>query len=67
VLVENLENGRSLRVRINDRGPYAKGRILHLSRAAADELGIIGDGEAQVRIRPLDVSSNAEEARKRAG
>ena len=57
VLVENLENGRAANVRITDRGPYAKGRILDLSREAADKLGILQEGEAKVRIQPLESPS----------
>jgi rare lipoprotein A len=50
VIVTNLENQRSVRVRINDRGPYVKGRILDLSAAAARSLGIRMDGVAQIRL-----------------
>jgi peptidoglycan lytic transglycosylase len=57
VLVENMENGQTAHVRVNDRGPYAKGRILDLSREAADELGIVRKGEATVRIQPLKLPS----------
>ena len=48
--VVNLGNGREARVRINDRGPFARGRILDLSRAAAEKVGMIGPGTARVRI-----------------
>ena len=48
--VTNLDNGRSVRVRINDRGPFLKGRILDLSQEAARQLGVIGPGVARVRI-----------------
>ena len=51
--VTNLDNGRSARVRLNDRGPFASGRILDLSRAAALELGFLGRGTARVRVRYL--------------
>jgi rare lipoprotein A len=44
-------------VTINDRGPFAPGRIIDLSRAAADELGILESGLAQVRIELLQVST----------
>src|SRR5262249_24822490 len=47
---KNLENGKALRVRINDRGPFVRGRIVDLSRAAARELGVIGPGTASVRL-----------------
>ncbi|HVB79584.1 MAG TPA: septal ring lytic transglycosylase RlpA family protein [Candidatus Binataceae bacterium] len=50
VRVTNLENGRSVVVRINDRGPYIAGRIIDLSRAAARALGMKKDGLARVRI-----------------
>jgi rare lipoprotein A len=48
--VVNLENGRRVRVRVNDRGPYAKGRILDLSRGAAARLGMLDKGVARVRL-----------------
>ena len=51
--VTNLENGRSVVVRINDRGPFKPGRIVDLSRAAADRIGMIGSGTAPVRIEVL--------------
>jgi rare lipoprotein A len=50
VLVRNLDNDRTVTVRINDRGPFVKGRILDLSRAAARELAMIGPGTARVRL-----------------
>ncbi|GIV53502.1 MAG: hypothetical protein KatS3mg039_0020 [Candidatus Kapaibacterium sp.] len=50
VKVTNLQNQRSVVVRINDRGPFVSGRILDLSRAAAEQLGMIGTGLAQVEI-----------------
>jgi rare lipoprotein A (peptidoglycan hydrolase) len=49
-LVTNLQNGRSVEVRINDRGPFAKGRKIDLSHAAANALGILNPGTARVRI-----------------
>lgn len=52
--VKNLENGRTVVVRINDRGPFAKNRIIDLSEKAAQQLGMIDDGVARVRIVPLD-------------
>ena len=51
VEVTNLSNGRRIRVRVNDRGPFVDGRILDLSRAAAGELGFAGQGLARVRVR----------------
>ena len=57
--VTNLANNRTVLVRINDRGPYARGRIIDLSNGAARALGVITHGIAQVRVRtagpaPLD-------------
>lgn len=54
VRVTNLGNDRSVVVRINDRGPHARGRVIDLSRAAAQRLGMIDDGTARVRIQRLD-------------
>ena len=51
--VTNLENGRSILVRVNDRGPFVDDRIIDLSRAAATELDYIGAGLARVRVRYL--------------
>ena len=51
VEVENLENGRKLAVRLNDRGPFVDDRIIDLSEAAAKELGFQGKGLAKVRVR----------------
>ncbi|HEX3863961.1 MAG TPA: septal ring lytic transglycosylase RlpA family protein [Stellaceae bacterium] len=53
VEVTNLQNGRSLRVRVNDRGPFVDGRIIDLSRRAAQLLGYEGRGTAPVRVRVL--------------
>lgn len=51
VEVTNLHNNRSVIVRINDRGPHIKGRIIDLSRAAAKSLGIVSRGIANVKLR----------------
>ena len=48
--VENLENGRSVRVRVNDRGPFVRGRLLDLSQAAARALDFVERGVARVRL-----------------
>ncbi len=53
VEVTNLANGRRLRVRVNDRGPFVRGRILDLSREGARELGFYDQGSARVRVRYL--------------
>lgn len=50
VRVTNLENGKSLRLRVNDRGPYARGRIIDVSRRAAELLGFQRNGTARVRV-----------------
>jgi rare lipoprotein A len=52
VRVTNIHNGRSVSVRINDRGPYGRGRIIDVSYAAARELGMIGSGTARVSVEP---------------
>lgn len=51
VEVTNLDNGRKLRVRVNDRGPFAANRIIDLSEAAAEALGFKRQGLARVRVR----------------
>ncbi|MCC6763388.1 MAG: septal ring lytic transglycosylase RlpA family protein [Deltaproteobacteria bacterium] len=60
--VTNLENGKSVEVLINDRGPFAKGRIIDLSYGAAREIGMIGPGTARVRVdvvaRPANGASH---------
>lgn len=53
VRVTNARNGRQVVVRINDRGPFVKGRIIDLSRAAATLLGMLDDGTAPVRLELL--------------
>lgn len=53
VNVVNLKNGRQVAVRINDRGPHRKGRIIDLSHAAAKQLGMLKDGVARVEISSL--------------
>ena len=52
VQVENLDNGRTVTVRVNDRGPFVGERIIDVSKAAAKGLGTILDGVATVRISP---------------
>lgn len=51
VKVTNMANGRSVKVHINDRGPFVDGRIIDLSRKAARRLGMISTGVAPVEIR----------------
>lgn len=53
VKVENLENGKSVVVRVNDRGPYSKGRIIDLTEVAARRLDMLDKGTARVRVSVL--------------
>jgi rare lipoprotein A len=53
VRVTNLENGRSIVVRVNDRGPFHDNRIIDLSKAAAQKINMIGKGTARVRVEYL--------------
>ncbi|WP_207877694.1 septal ring lytic transglycosylase RlpA family protein [Pseudomonas sp. 32_A] len=53
VRVTNLANQRSVVVRINDRGPHTRGRLIDLSRAAAEKIGMIRSGTARVRLQGL--------------
>jgi rare lipoprotein A len=59
VEVTNLENGRSVEVRINDRGPYVEGRVIDLTQAAARELGFLGRGTTRVRLKVLSAGDHA--------
>lgn len=61
VQVTNLENGRTINVRVNDRGPFAHGRVIDVSRRAAQLLGFARKGTAKVRVRIL-----ADESRQLA-
>jgi rare lipoprotein A len=54
VLVTNLSNGRSVTVTITDRGPFARGRVIDVSRRAARELHFLRDGTARVRLEVLE-------------
>lgn len=62
VEVTALDTGRSIIVRVNDRGPFARGRLIDLSRGAAEQLGIKAQGHAPVRVRRVEPS---EKDRKR--
>lgn len=57
VRVTNLENGRSLIVRVNDRGPFAHGRIIDLSKKSAELLGFKNQGTAKVKVEVLPTES----------
>jgi rare lipoprotein A len=67
VMVKNMDNGKTVKVRINDRGPFKKGRILDLSYAAAKKLDMVAAGEANVGIKMVgaagrDYSSKDDDA-----
>lgn len=51
--VENTRNGRGVTVRVNDRGPFVRGRVVDVSKQAASSLGMIRSGTASVRVRVL--------------
>ncbi|HSB01671.1 MAG TPA: septal ring lytic transglycosylase RlpA family protein [Anaerolineales bacterium] len=51
VIVMNINSGKSVKVRINDRGPFVKGRVIDLSRAAFSQIASLEDGLAKVEIR----------------
>ncbi|HEY0833781.1 MAG TPA: septal ring lytic transglycosylase RlpA family protein, partial [Azospirillum sp.] len=67
VRVTNLDNGRSIVVRINDRGPYANNRIIDMSRRGAQLLGYETNGTAKVRVQILADESRQIAAAARAG
>jgi rare lipoprotein A len=61
LMVTNLDTGKSVEVRINDRGPFTKGRVIDLSRAAARALGMVKSGVSPVRIEllsPREITSD---------
>jgi rare lipoprotein A len=64
VRVTNLGNGRSVTVRVNDRGPFVRGRVIDLSYAAARRIDMVRTGIARVRVEP--VSARAGRALSRA-
>jgi rare lipoprotein A len=59
VIVTNPSNGRSVKVRINDRGPFARGRSLDLSRRAAEEIGLTDKGVGRVKIKRVAKSDTS--------
>ena len=67
VRVTNLENGRSLVVRVNDRGPFVSSRIIDMSHRAAQLLGFDGQGTARVRVQILPKESRILAQRAKAG
>lgn len=64
VKVTNLDNGRSVVVRINDRGPFVKGRIIDLSYAAAKKLGMSSEGVVPVKVKVLKEYSPKKSSQK---
>jgi rare lipoprotein A len=62
VLVTNLKTGQSVIVRVNDRGPFVRSRIIDVSYSAAKMLGMIGAGVASVKIVPLQKTAEAPAA-----
>ena len=60
--VTNLKNGKTVEVEIKDRGPFIDGRIIDLSKAAAERLGMIGSGTAPVQVELISESGPANEA-----
>ena len=58
VRVTNISNNKSLILRINDRGPYVKGRILDCSYGAAKKLGVVNDGPTDVKIEVIEWGDN---------
>lgn len=61
--VENLRTGESVVVRINDRGPFARGRLIDLSQKAAAEIGLVRSGVAEVRVEAIGVATASGECR----
>ncbi len=53
VKVTNLNNGKSVKVRINDRGPYVEGRIIDLSKGSARRIGMVNEGVVPVKVEVL--------------
>ena len=66
VKVTNLENGKSLKMRLNDRGPFIPGRIIDVTPRAAAKLGFKDQGLAQVRVEVLSVG-DGEHKKKAEG
>ena len=60
VSVRNIENGRQINVRINDRGPFVRGRIIDLSYTGAQKLGLVGPGTAAVEVIALATPIEAD-------
>jgi len=65
VKVTNLKNNKSVKVRINDRGPTKKSRIIDLSYQAAKDIGLLEDGVATVKVEPLSKSTKINSPKRR--
>lgn len=65
IKVTNLENGKSLKLRVNDRGPFIPGRILDVSPRAAKKLGFREDGLTTVHFKVLSVGDGSYKRKKR--
>lgn len=63
VRVTNLDNGKEVKVRINDRGPFIEGRIIDLSMAAAQKIGLLGTGVGRVKIEVAEEDSASSKVR----
>ena len=64
VRVTNLSNGKDVVVKVNDRGPFVEGRIIDLSYAAAEEIGMIGKGTIKVRIEVIELGEIKSQLKK---
>jgi len=62
VNVRNLDNGRDIRVRINDRGPFVRNRVIDLSYGAARQIGLVGPGTARVELVALGAVTDTNES-----
>jgi rare lipoprotein A len=67
VKVTNLENGKSLKLRLNDRGPFVVGRIIDLTPRAAKKLGFKGKGLTRVRVECLSVGDGKYKKKRSKG
>ena len=67
VKVTNLSNGKSVKVRVNDRGPFIEGRIIDLSPRAAGKIGMKEQGLAEVRVEVISVGDGSYKRKRRRG
>jgi rare lipoprotein A len=67
VKVTNVENGKSVKIRINDRGPFIPGRILDVTPRAAKKLGFYGDGLVTTKVEVISVGDGSYKRKKRSG